>query len=131
MDQSGFREIDFRIFKHVDAHSVSYSAGNQILAPGDMTRKMYIIKSGRVAIIIGGTTVAELSDGEIFGEMGIVDPRPHTASIVAITDVNLYGINEQQFLQLVSTTPTFAIRVMRVLARRTRAMNSRLHAAAM
>lgn len=122
--------MDFRIFNHVNADPVSYAAGTQVLAPGDMTQMMYIISSGRVAIVIRDTKVAELSDGDMFGEMGIVDPCPHTASIVAMTDVTVYGIDQQQFLQLVRSTPSFAMRVLRVMASRARAMNSRLYAAA-
>ena len=88
---------------------------------------MYVVKKCIVAVQIHNVTVEQISEGNIFGEMGIVDPRPHTARVVALTDVSLYGVTEQQFLKLVATTPTFALRVMRVLVRRTRAMNSRLH----
>ena len=87
---------------------------------------MFIIKSGIAAVQINNETIEDLTEGSIFGEMGIVDPRPHTASVIAVTDVSAYGVTEKQFLQLINTTPTFALRVMRVLARRTRSMNSRM-----
>ena len=124
------RDIDFRIFKDIDSHEASYPAGTEIIAPGDTSHMMYVIESGEVAVRVRDVTVEQISGGGIFGEMGIVDPKPHTASIVALTDVRLYGVNEHQFLRLISTTPTFAIRVMRILARRTRAMNARLPEAA-
>ncbi len=126
MRHSELREIDFRIFKDIGLHEASYTAGAEIIAPGDTSQMMYVVESGQVAVRINGVTVEQISVGGIFGEMGIVDPRPHTASIAALTDVQLYGVNEQQFLKLISKTPAFAIRVMRVLARRTRAMNARL-----
>ena len=47
---------------------------------------------------------------DIFGEMEIVDPRPHSATIFAVTNVDLYAINEQQFLMLVRKTPLFALK---------------------
>ena len=120
------REIDFRIFKDVDSHEASYSAGFEIVAPGDTGHMMYIIEEGEVAVRLGDVTVEQIGEGGVFGEMGIVDPRPHTASVVALTDVRLYGVNQQQFLRLISSTPTFALRIMRILARRARAMNARL-----
>ncbi|MGI9410690.1 MAG: Crp/Fnr family transcriptional regulator [Hyphomicrobiaceae bacterium] len=120
------RDIDFRIFKDVDSHEASYSAGFEIVAPGDTGHMMYIIEEGEVAVRLGDVTVEQIGEGGIFGEMGIVDPRPHTASVVALTDVRLYGVNQQQFLRLISSTPTFALRIMRILARRARAMNARL-----
>ena len=103
-----------------------------IFREGEVGRRCaYLIESGKVEIskktekgeqIVLGVIPA----GGIFGEMGIVDPRPHSATIFAVTNVDLYVINEQQFLMLVSKTPLFALRVMRILARRIRAMNLRL-----
>ena len=107
MNGTNDRAIDFRIFKEVDSHEVAYPAGSVILTPGETSRMMYIVKEGVVSVQIHNMTVENISEGSIFGEMGIVDPQP-------------------QFLKLISTTPTFALRVMRILARRARAMNARL-----
>lgn len=126
MIQSEHRKIDFRIFRDIDSHEASYPAGSEILKPGDVSHMMYIVKSGVAAVRVDNLVVEQITAGNIFGEMGIVDPQPHTATVVAMTDVILYGVTEQQFLQLIRSTPTFALRVMRVLARRTRAMNARL-----
>jgi CRP/FNR family transcriptional regulator, cyclic AMP receptor protein len=120
------RKIDFRIFRDVNSREANYKAGVEILVPGQTSHMMYIVKRGVVSVSVGGTIVEQITEGGIFGEMGLVDPQPHSASVVAVTDVVLHGVTEQQFLQLTRTTPTFALRVMRVLARRTRAMNSRL-----
>jgi CRP/FNR family cyclic AMP-dependent transcriptional regulator len=126
MIEAGARQVDFRILKDVKSHEASYSAGAEILTPGRISRMMYIVKSGVVAVQLGNVTVEQVREGNIFGEMGIVDPQPHTARVVALTDVHLFGITEQQFLQLIGSNPSFALRVMRVMARRTRAMNAKL-----
>jgi CRP-like cAMP-binding protein len=126
MVQSESRRIDFRIFKEVNSHEASYPAGTEILTPGTVNRVMYIVGSGIVSVQIDNVVVEEVSAGSIFGEMGIVDPRPHSARVVALTNVTLFAVTESQFLQLIRSTPTFALRVMRVLAQRTRAMNERL-----
>lgn len=120
------RDVDFRLFRKVDSDEVDFPAGTEIMTPGETSRTMYIIKSGVVAVQVNGKTVDEFGEGKIFGEMGIVDPKPHTASVIAKTDVVAYAVSEQQFLQMISTAPTFALRVMRVLARRARAMNTRM-----
>jgi CRP-like cAMP-binding protein len=126
MERVDDRHIDFRIFKDVDSCETHYPAGAEIIGPGKLGGVMYVVKNGIVAVQIRGITIEKISDGSIFGEMGIVDPRPHSATVFAVTDVNLYVVNEQQFLNLVRMTPLFALRVMRILARRIRAMNMRL-----
>jgi CRP/FNR family cyclic AMP-dependent transcriptional regulator len=126
MERPEDRPIDFRLFKDIDSVEAAYRAGAQIIAPGTANAMMYIVKKGLVAVQIEGVTVEQISEGNIFGEMGIVDPRPHTANVYAVTDVMLYVIDREQFLQLVGKAPTFSLRVMRILARRIRAMNSRL-----
>ena len=62
------------------------------------------------------------ADG-IFGEMALIDDSPRSATAVALTDVTLAPIKENQFLFLVQNTPFFALSVMRVLARRLRRQN--------
>jgi CRP-like cAMP-binding protein len=50
--------------------------------------------------------------------------KARAATAVALTDVDLVPVGEKQFLFLVSQTPQFALNVMRVLARRLRAVNA-------
>jgi CRP-like cAMP-binding protein len=121
------RPIDFRIFKDIYLLETHYSAGSEILGPGKAIGLMYVVKSGVVSVQVQGVTVEEIRDGGIFGEMGMVDPKPHSANIFAVTDVEAFVLNQTQFLQIVGASPTFALRVMKVLARRLRAMNARFH----
>ena len=85
MERVEDRHIDFRIFKDVDSCETHYPAGAEILGPGKISGVMCVVKKGTVAIQIHGITVEQISDGSIFGEMGIVDPRPHSATIFAVT----------------------------------------------
>jgi CRP/FNR family cyclic AMP-dependent transcriptional regulator len=72
---------------------------------------------------LGNRTLAELSANSIFGEMALIDDAPRSATAVAKTDVELVPVSEKQFLFLVSQTPYFALKVMRVLAKWLRATN--------
>ena len=58
-----------------------------------------------------------------FGEMALIDKKPRSATVTAATDVEMVPVNERQFLFLVSQTPFFALKVMRVLAGRLRIAN--------
>ncbi|WP_249780839.1 cyclic nucleotide-binding domain-containing protein [Bradyrhizobium sp. dw_78] len=104
----------------------SFKAGSVIFREGDEAHELFVIKSGEVRIQIGNRTVRELSAESIFGEMALIDNEPRSATAIAITDVELVPVAEKQFLFLVSQTPYFALKVMRVLAERLRATNKTL-----
>jgi CRP/FNR family transcriptional regulator, cyclic AMP receptor protein len=97
-----------------------FKAGDVIFREGDNALELFVIKSGQVRIQIGNKTVTELAPDTIFGEMALIDDEPRSATAVAATDVELVPVSEKQFLFLVSQTPYFALKVMRVLAQRLR-----------
>jgi CRP/FNR family transcriptional regulator, cyclic AMP receptor protein len=98
-------------------------AGSVIFREGDEAHELFVIKSGQIRIQIGNRTITELSADSVFGEMALIDDEPRSATAIAITDVELVAVSEKQFLFLVSQTPYFALKVMRVLAQRLRATN--------
>jgi CRP-like cAMP-binding protein len=93
---------------------------------GEDADELFVIKSGYVQIQIGNRIVADLAADTIFGEIALIDDEPRSATAVAITDVELVPVSERQFLFLVSQTPYFALKVMRVLAQRLRVTNKTL-----
>jgi CRP/FNR family cyclic AMP-dependent transcriptional regulator len=116
-------DIDFGLLTGNGIATRSAKAGEIIFKEGDEARQLFAIKSGEIAIQLGNRTLAELPANSIFGEMALIDDAPRSATAVAKTDVELVAISEKQFLFLVSQTPFFALKVMRVLARRLRATN--------
>ena len=116
-------EIDFGVLTGNGIATRSARAGEVIFKEGDAADQLFVIKSGEVGIQSGNRTLAELSANHIFGEMALIDDAPRSATATAKTDVELVPISEKQFLFLVSQTPFFALKVMRVLARRLRATN--------
>jgi CRP-like cAMP-binding protein len=106
---------------HIDA--LPFKAGSVIFREGDEARDLFVIKRGEVRIQIGNRTITELGPDSVFGEMALIDNEPRSATATAVTDVELVPVSEKQFLFLVSQTPYFALKVMRVLAQRLRATN--------
>src|ERR1700730_5020479 len=106
--------------------TLCFKAGEVIFREGDNAVDLFVIKSGQVRIQIGNRTVTELAPDTIFGEMALIDDEPRSATAIAVTDVELVPVSEKQFLFLVSQTPYFALRVMRVLAQRLRQTNKTL-----
>jgi CRP-like cAMP-binding protein len=115
--------IDFSLLLKLGAKEVTYRAGDTIFTVGDEADELYIIEQGEVDIRLGNRLLATLGENAIFGEMALIDDKPRSATAVARTDVKLVPVSEKQFLFLVSHTPFFALRVMRVLAGRLRTSN--------
>jgi CRP/FNR family transcriptional regulator, cyclic AMP receptor protein len=116
--------ISFDLLASAETPVRSFKAGETIFAEGDPAQEFYVVQRGRVEIRQSGRVLDTVAEKSIFGEMALIDHAPRAASAVAATDVDLVPVGERQFLFLVSQTPHFALNVMRVLARRLRAMNA-------
>lgn len=116
-------DVSFSVLTGNNIEAQSFKAGSVIFREGDEARELYVIRSGEIRIQIGNRTITELSADNIFGEMALIDNEPRSATAIAVTDVELVPVSEKQFLFLVSQTPFFALKVMRVLAQRLRATN--------
>ena len=116
-------DLSFAVLTGNNIETKFFKAGGVIFREGDEAHELFVIKSGHVRIQLGNRTLTELSDNDVFGEMALIDSEPRSASAIAITDVELVPVSEKQFLFLVSQTPYFALKVMRVLAQRLRVTN--------
>lgn len=112
-------KIKFKILKNT-ADAIAYPAGSVIFKNGEEGDCMYAVASGEVDIIVDGKVVDQLSDGELFGEMAIIDKQPRSADAVARTDCTIVRIDEKKFLFMTDHTPRFALQVMRLVAARLR-----------
>jgi CRP-like cAMP-binding protein len=117
------QDTSFGLLTGNNIESRRFKAGNTIFREGDEANELFVIKSGKVRIQIGNRTLTELEPDSIFGEMALIDNEPRSATAIAVTDVELVPVGEKQFLFLVSQTPYFALKVMRVLVQRLRATN--------
>jgi CRP/FNR family cyclic AMP-dependent transcriptional regulator len=105
---------------------VSLSPGEVLFKKGEKGNHLYVVKSGEVTIGDGNHVFETLSTGDIFGEMALMDEEPRSATARAVTQTQVIPIDQRRFLFLVQQTPFFAIRVMRVMCARLRAMNERV-----
>jgi CRP-like cAMP-binding protein len=115
--------VEFGILAGAGAPVREFKAGEVIFNQGDAASELFVIQSGKVDVMLGNRLLASLTDHDIFGEMGLVDAAPRSATAVAKTDVRLIPVGEKQFLFLVSRTPHLALNLMRTLARRLRSAN--------
>ena len=114
---------NFGILIGPDLPTRRYKPGEVVFREGDKGAELFVIKSGKVEVRTGNRRLETLRENEIFGEMALIDDSPRSATVVALTDVTLAPITESQYLFLVSHTPYFALKVMRVLVHRLRTQN--------
>ena len=118
--------IDFALLGRATDETRSFKAGEVIFKEGDRGEEFFVIRSGKVGVRLGNRTLEELGEGEIFGEMALIDAGPRSATVIAETDVVVVPVGEKQFLFMTSEAPYFALSLMRVLVQRLRAANKAL-----
>jgi CRP-like cAMP-binding protein len=69
--------------------------------------KAYVILDGTVSVRVKGTEVAQLGPGEIFGEAAIVNHSLRTASIVALTPLELIHFTDDAVRRLSGDMTSF------------------------
>jgi CRP-like cAMP-binding protein len=100
--------------ERVLAEAVVFSVGD----PGDA---LYFIIEGRVQVAEPETEPATYVEGEVFGELSVLDSAPRTAAARAVCDVVLLRIAQEDFYEVLHGTSELAEGVIHVLVRRLRA----------
>ncbi len=82
----------------------NYKEGDVIFEEGSVARNMYLIISGKVKISRkhaqnDSVVILFLKQGDVFGEMGIVDGGPRSASVIAETDCKVLSLHQVSLLR--------------------------------
>ena len=103
----------------------NYQPGEIIFKEGEIGDTMYIIWSGRVAIVKGSyespTVLGYRGVGEIIGEMALLEDQPRSATVVALEDLRTLRIKRDDFEQWLSHNPTMGLSILGTLSARLRA----------
>ena len=106
-----------------DPGKIRLDQGQILFSKGDTAKDLYVVESGRLEVFDGDQVLQTLGPDEIVGEMALIDGGPRSASVRAAAKSVVIQIDEKRFLRMVSDTPYFALRVMRVMVERLRNMN--------
>ena len=121
---SSFPEEQLRMLATVVTRK-SATRSTIVMAGGDATDSLYIVLSGRLKVMMSDSDGKEvilsiLGPGEFFGEMGLIDDSPRSASVVAIEACELLSIAKRDFKKCLAENFEMAMAVMRGLVRRLR-----------
>jgi CRP/FNR family cyclic AMP-dependent transcriptional regulator len=121
---AGFAEEPLRVLAGLVTRR-SATRSSIIMATGDPIDSLYIVLSGRLKVMMSDAEGKEviltiLGPGEFFGEMGLIDDSPRSASVVAIEPCELLAITRRDFKKCLAENFDMATAVMRGLVRRLR-----------
>ena len=108
-----------------------FALGESIVEEGRTANGLYIITSGRVEIVKAANTdkqkrLATLGAGEFFGEMGLLEEQPRSATARALEPTSCVGIDRWLFLGQLRREPELAISMLQAMARRLAETNALL-----
>ena len=126
---------EFPIFKDFDSDLINSIGGflhyrqfpkkTQIVVEGDASHSMYFILEGRVKVYLDDETGKEIvvnihGPGEFFGELGLIEGIPRTASVITMEDTRVGILNDNDFRTCMEKYPEFSMKLMHNLVTRLR-----------
>ena len=107
-----------------------YEAGEVIIQENDVGETAYVINQGQVEVSkeLQGQKVhlAYLGAGETFGEMSMIDEKPRSATVTAVTETLVCEIRRDDFFNSFQTDPKVALQLLKVLFERLREADARI-----
>jgi CRP-like cAMP-binding protein len=100
-----------------------------IIVEGNVSKKLRVILEGEVAVIKNGIILMKLGEGDVFGEMEILDVGPVEATVKALTSTGVISLSIDALGEIYeSDLEIYAFLLMnlaRDLSRRLRRMDSK------
>jgi CRP-like cAMP-binding protein len=108
----------------------TYQDGELVFRQGDEGSCMYVIQTGRVEVVkeegAVETRLGVLEEGEVFGDMAILEQEVRSATVRAQGEVRILTIDRRTFLRRVQEDPTIAFNVLRSMGRRVRRLDDQV-----
>lgn len=106
----------------------TYEAGSIICLEGEFEPNFYIIQEGHVAFTkkmgAGDQLLGIKTQGEFFGELGVLDHAPRAATVHAISDCELIEIHDSVLEEVLDRSPTVSRNIMKGIIRSVRSTDS-------
>ena len=93
-----------------------YSPGQYLIREAHPVDHVFVVRKGSVNIAVSGKVIAQLGPGSICGEMGFLEGRPASASVVAAGDVEAERIPANKLRDIFETFPTVGHRFFKSIA---------------
>ena len=124
-----FAGCDRKELQHLVAiiDTVEVKEGAELFRQDRRDHFAYVVESGIAEVSIDGEVVAEIPEGQIIGEIGLLVHGPSSATVTAKTPMSLLVIPHDRFGSVLADTPGLGLAIARELATRLRAIDQKLH----
>lgn len=96
-----------------------YQRWDAVVVEGEEADGLYVLLSGHLHVAAGGKTIGELTEADVFGELGLLEARQRMATVrVASADAEIMFMSQQSFNTLLQKVPAFSFGVRTVAAQR-------------
>ncbi|MDD3861477.1 MAG: cyclic nucleotide-binding domain-containing protein [Candidatus Gracilibacteria bacterium] len=122
-----FATLDENLHKEIIKRIVLmyYPAGYQIFKEGELGDALYIIQKGKIRVYhepkegsLIPQEVAELNDGEFFGEIALISDIPHTAAARTMDESEVFVLSKEHFHQLMASNSEIAEKIGAIVVER-------------
>lgn len=119
-----FKDMSNAEFEEIKSCAVikKYKSNETIFSAGDKADLLYVIQSGKVSVRIDKSgreeEICALGMGDYFGEMAMFNGGNRSASVVAMEDSTLLGIDKEKFIECSTSQPVLADKIKKILEQR-------------
>ena len=129
-NSSAFSQVKTEDLKEVaqSLEEETYFTGERVFDINEYGDCMYILQKGKIGISLDknnkdNTYIAELSEGDCFGEMNLLDDLPRSASAHVLEDSILLSLEKSQLRGLIINYPELSFGMLKSLCARLRQAN--------
>ena len=109
----------FGVFEH--------AAGHEIVEEGHGSVGFHLILDGQAAVSRGSHTLRTLGPGDYFGEISVIDGKPRSATVTAVTPVRALALTAWAFQSLLDSQPSLTRKILLGLCQTIRSSEQPLH----
>jgi CRP-like cAMP-binding protein len=114
-------------------HCATFGRGEEIIRQGEQGDSLFIIRRGRVEVLVASGGEQEVVDtlgvGNVFGEMSLLTGAPRSATVRAVEDTEVVPVTVGDFRQIVEKNPAVLEAVTGVISRRRSRLDETIHEA--
>jgi CRP/FNR family transcriptional regulator, cyclic AMP receptor protein len=100
------------------ADEIDLREGKEMTRQGSPGREFFVLLEGEAEVTKDGRVINQLSGGDFFGEIALVDDSPRTATVTATAPVRALVITDRDFRHLLKEQPEIQSKVLAALAAR-------------